>query len=208
MSQTRPNTVRQIVAEMVIGVAACAGVYLLGVDPAERKLSQVREQIQTLREEIARAQSFTGTPEDAEASLQKAREFAAQVARGSRMACSETDMIETIAALARRHGVRIDDLRPANPRQAARLNTEAKPSPGDRYVAYAFSMTGDFARAAKVLDEAQREMGFAIVQSVKVLPVEGDGETTVRVTVQTEHRAFDTSALVAAGAFGTAGGAP
>jgi hypothetical protein len=200
MTRRRTSSARQIVAELVIGVAACAGIYLLGVDPAERKLAQVHGQIRILREEIQSAESTSASTDQAEATLAQARALAAAVAGRSRMALSEAEMMEAIAGLGTRHDVRIDDLRPASPRIPLKAKPDAKIPPGDRLVAYAFSMVADFAATAALLDDARRELGFAVVQSVKVQPAEGPGERLVRVTVQTEHRAFDTSGLAAAGA--------
>jgi hypothetical protein len=118
---------RQTLAEFAIGVLACAGAYLMLVDPAIRSTAKVESEIETLRAQAAEAGVVASLTETQVADLRKvALERAERIRARSAYARDEAGLFAAIMALGERHGVRIDQLQPG---QSGTLNELGRIAP-------------------------------------------------------------------------------
>jgi hypothetical protein len=96
-------------------------------------------------------------------------------------------------ALATASGVSVEQMAPA------KVALRPAPAPGqadaqdarDVTVAYSISATGSYTSAAAFLRGLRTGMGHCAIRSAKLIPTQDDRAQTVRLTVETEHYAFD-----------------
>lgn len=194
---------RALIAETAIGLALCGAAYALFVDPVEHQLRSLHDKAAALRAHSQSVDSSNLAPAAVQVAKDRAAALAARIRAASLPAKDETRMLQDLTALAERHRVRVDDLRPAQAsslRRTARErgNGEGKSaalSPVTARIGYGFSLVGGFADTAAFLAAVQTELGFATVTAVRMSTVQDPGSQLVRVQVETEHVAFDTRSL-------------
>jgi len=219
---SRPNPGRQMLAEFAIGVLVCAGAYMMLVEPAQRELVKARAEIDALRARDAEQGSISGLTEEQIAQLRSATlRRSESVREHSRMARDEAAMFGTIMALATEHGVRVDQLQPGAagvvneqgklvpvgqaatpppPPPAPAAAGAAAPAPAiapvrDMKSSYTISATGAYANVTALLDALQSKLGYTIIRSVRLTPMDPAGPQAVSVQIQTEHLAIDLSGV-------------
>ncbi|MBY0263253.1 MAG: type II secretion system protein M [Phycisphaerales bacterium] len=217
------NHGRQMLAEFAIGVLACAGVYMMLVDPAQRELAKTRAEIDTLRAREAEQGSVSSLTEEQVAELRRVTASRAETVRErSRLARDEAAMFGAIMSMASEHGVRIEQLQPGaagvvNEQgklvpagQAAPAappastgsgpGSQAAPAPAvaparDMKSGYTIFATGTYASVAALLESLQSRLGYTTIRSVRLTSQDSAGPEGVSVQIETEHLAIDLSGV-------------
>ncbi len=203
--------IRRLAAELAIGLALCAGAYMLVVEPLERRLLDTRHEADTLREAASGA-TTQAPPEKAAAAVARTRRLAMAIEDRSAPARGESEMFGALSRLAESHRIRIDMLQPIQKQgEAGGGPASAVPGvggvgggageksprvlPGDARAGYSISFVAEYADAAAFLGALQTELGFSIIKSGRITPAPEAGSKLVSVVIVTEHRGFDIRAL-------------
>lgn len=185
---------RQIIAHAAAGLAICFGGYAFLVSPAAKDLSEVRAECVRLTNEAQRAQTLEGRTDEMTGELDRLTAEAAEIEDAGNLARNERDLFAAISNLAQRSHIRIDQLAPSKsaPKSGSAKNaTDARP--GDTAVRYAMTAVGGYSDAAAFLRALRSELGFVAVRSVRISPLPDDAASAVKITIETEHFAFDTT---------------
>lgn len=201
---TAGTPARRLVSELVIGLAACAGLYMMLVDPVDHELAQVR--VAPVSAAMAGATSGVD-PIMARKTLSDAGAFARRFIARASASANEASLFSAVVVEAERAGVRLDSMQPgtararsARPRPPADVapgSPPPPPPPDDRVRAYTMNVTGTYDALCRFIAGVQAAEGFTIVRAGSVQPIYSPGSRDVQATIHTEHVAMDTAALAA-----------
>ena len=199
----KSTSVRQGVAELLIGAAVCAGGYFLLVDPVEGQLGQVRQRMAAIRAEMKTETDDGTTPQQAARSLKLSTDRLSLLAQRSKPARDQAVLLGEMMSLASTQRVRIEQLNPVAGRQRSDMPAPAAPAgvtPGataapvnDLRVSYAINVAGSFADVVHFVDALTRTVGLTQIRSVRLAPTAEAGATNVLASIETEHFAADLS---------------
>lgn len=186
---------RKLLAEAAIGLAIVGGAYALFVEPVERELTAVRAAVRAADQHAQADADSPKRPEVARATIETSRELRAAVSAKSRLATNDALMFSAIAQLAAQHNVTIERLDPLQD-PIPQSRTDRK-SAGESAVRCDLVVTGSYASAAAFAGALARHAGFAVVRNLEIEPLAEPGKDAVRLTLETEHWAFDVAAILA-----------
>lgn len=204
---------RKAFAEMAIGLMVCGAVHMFLIAPQNARLARLQAEVDSIATAPGAAPALSA--EQLDRLTRSAAEWADEVTRLSDAAQSETRLFTEIMTLAERSGVRIDQLQPtgqpaghaaAPPEQhAAAAPDAAQPAsaepvpPKQGAVGYTMVVSSSYVELIGFLAALPRQIGFTVVRSVRLEPLEASDRGTatdlVRAEVQTEHYWFDATQL-------------
>lgn len=209
MSPAAP--LRALLAELFIGVALAAGAYALFVDPQDRRLAHARAQADALEAQLRAGVQTPAMADLARRELEQVARAARAVEHAGEPARTEAALFAAVATLARAHGVRIDALQPAPPpaRPPTAPNTAPNTTPNANVptvtlpvqrLACTLTAVAPFDDAVRFLDDFARASGLTSIRSVRLGPTSEPGQTTVHLTIQSEHARFGVEPVLRAAA--------
>ncbi len=190
---------RRTAGEFVLTLGACALAYSVFVRPVEKSLADVSARCSALASQGTNSLT-TFTPEEAGAARAAILRQTDEIAHRGEPARDESLMFASIMALAGEHRVRVDQVRPtavvkeALPAPSA---PGAPPVPKDIAVGYTISVAATYTDLADFLDGLSRDLGFTVVNSVRLTTDESDPLHPVSAQIETEHHAFDLGTALA-----------
>jgi hypothetical protein len=219
------SAVRNVSAELVIGVAVCVGAYAVLIEPVERQLDQAARMNSQVEAERRRLEQGTLEPDVARRLLEQWNTRAERIEQMGRPARDEATLMALVSDLARAHDVRIEQVQPEA--ATARAGGAAGPNPAgtpgspptaaaggsggapastgaerDARAGLSMTLVGSFENVVTFLNVLEISGGHARVASVRLTPASEPGAGTVTAVVRTEHFAFGvpaTQSLSAAG---------
>lgn len=193
---------RRLVSELVIGLAACAGLYMMLVDPVDNELAQVRGAAATAGLPAAQPGA---DPIAARKALNDAGAFARRFIARAGASANEAALFSTVVYEAERAGVRLGSMQPSTararqikprpPADVAPGSPPPPPPPDDRVRAYTMNVTGTYDALCRFIAGVQAAEGFTIVRAGTVQPIYSPGSRDVQATIHTEHVAMDARPL-------------
>src|ERR1051326_5787697 len=183
---------RQIIAHAAMGLAACVGAYMALVDGPRKALVTARAEAQSLSEQVRTAEGLRDQIPAMTAALQKASHDAAQIGDMGRLAREERSLFAAMMALSGRHHVRLDELNPGKV-GASRDGSliPAGPTPqaprADATVAYTMVAIAAYDDLTAFTAALRNELGYAVIRSIRMTPVQDDRARLVRAFIETEH---------------------
>lgn len=210
-----PLNTRRIICELVIAAAICGGARYFVVGSAESAIADTRKQIDQLHAVSGSQSAFGKLSPDQVGELQRVTaERVRDVVTRSAPGIDQTLLFDRISALAAATGVRIDALNPvASPAPTppalppgvapgtpaaadalAALNPGGQP-PADRKLALTLSFTGTYSDATNFISQLTSSLGFVVVGSAQITPDDADRLGRIRVAINAQLHAFDTSAV-------------
>lgn len=178
------NASRRLLTEGVIGLAVCAGAYLMLVEPAERRLSAARAEIDSLKQRAAAAAAAMPAEKVREAHRLVEAARRAVIDR-ERVATDEAAMFGAVMALAERHGVRVDQLLPTPAKQVK--TGEGETATVETRRGYSMVVSAEYGALAAFVGEVQERVGLTRVRAIRLSPDSAPGSRSVLATIETEH---------------------
>ncbi|MBY0311862.1 MAG: hypothetical protein K2W85_07315 [Phycisphaerales bacterium] len=211
---TTLNT-RRVLCELVIAVAICGGARHFIVGSAESAIADTRNQIEQLHAASGAQSIFGNLSPDQVSELQRiTADRVREVVSRSAPGIDQTLLFDRISSLAAATGVRIDTLNPVagpvssppalppgvapgTPAAAdalAALSSGGAP-PADRKLGLTLSFSGTYSDATNFISQLSASLGYVVIGSAQITPDDADRAGLVRVTINAQLHAFDTSAV-------------
>ncbi len=189
---------RQIVAHGAMGLAACVGAYMALVDGPRKQLVDAHAQVQALTEQVRTAEGLRDQIPAMTAALDKATHEVSQIRDMGRLAREERGLFAAMMALAGAHHVRLDELNPARVtsgpgKDRAQLTALTNVPQGDIAVGYTMVAVASYDEIAAFTEAIRNDLGYTLIRSVRLTPVQDERVKLVRAVIETEHYSFDTS---------------
>lgn len=185
---------RPLISQGVIALAVCAGAYFMFVEPLERELGSVREQVSAAQQRTADASNHTLSI----ASLQQMQRQSAQHVQEMRsrnaIAADEATLFESIMRLAGAVGVRVESMNPAARASDAPKLAPGAPAAADRRTAYSLTVHCSYDQLTRFVERLQADLGYTFVKAIRLSP-SPDSPDAVTAAIETEHFYFDLSSL-------------
>lgn len=197
MKPRSPHThpVRAVMAEMAIGLAVCAGAYLMLVDPMDAQRESVRAEAESLR--LLSRSALASMPEaQAQLALSSARIAIDALAKRAALGRDEAAIFSGTLQLAGVCGVRVESMQPLTSKVNVRAGQSA--SPGDSIHGYAINVVGSFSNVAAFLTRLQAGEALTTIRAVRIMPTMIPGSTDQQATIEAEWFAPDCRATVSA----------
>lgn len=211
-----PAPARRLLAEAVIAVSLCAGAHYFVVDPAQARLAEAKAKIAAHDAERALRSGVLSLTDAQVADLHRqTRERLDDIARRSHLAEDQTVLFERVSSIAGEHGLRLESLTPgASPTSRAAVAPAPPPPPPpptggagpaeppppppakDTRVGYTVTVVGPYASVAGFVRALGDGLGYTLVRAVRITRAEGADADAIRAVVETDHLAFDASAVV------------
>lgn len=194
--------VRRLCAEGAIALGVCAAAYAAVVRPVERELAEVSAKYLTLVSQGTRPIGDY-SPAQLETVRVETLRRSTELVRHGESVRDESLMFAEVMALASRHDVRVDQVRPAatarDPQPAAAVNavSAATAIPRDTKAAYTLSVAGTYAGLAAFIEGLSAGSGFSVVNSVRLTPDDGDRHHPIAAQIDADRYAFDLSSIPA-----------
>lgn len=193
--RTPIHPIRAVMAELAIGLAVCAGAYLVLVDPMDAQRESVRAEAESLR---LLAQTAEGSMPEAEArlALSSARRAIDALAKRAALGRDEAAIFSGTLQLAGACGVRVESMQPL----ASRVNVRAGQgsAAGDSIHGYAIHVVGSFSHVAAFLTRLQAGEALTTIRAVRITPTMIPGSTDQQATIEAEWFAPDCRAMAGA----------
>lgn len=189
---------RQLFAHGAMGLAACVGAYMALVDGPRKQLVATRTESIALAEQVRAAESLRDQVPAMTAALDKIARDEAQMKDMGRLAREERALFAAVMSLAGANHVRIDELNPVRSVGPAKA---PPPPPGqapaapanDTTVGYTMVAIASYEDVTAFITAIRTELGYALIRSVRMTPVQDERIKLVRAVIETEHYSFDTS---------------
>lgn len=196
---------RAVASQGLIALALCAGAYMTLMEPAERRLNDLRAEV--ARRQSAALQCASSTMSISQlASLRDAcTEAINQLQTRNTQSSSEAQLFESLVKLAGESGVRVESMSPSTVTNARKPASGAQPplQPGaqpaakldDRRYGYTLRVQCSYDQLVRFVESLQSGAGFASVRAVRLSPSNEPGSRLLSATIETEHLWFDLSAI-------------
>lgn len=187
--------IRSLAAELVIGVALCAGAYMLVMQPLELRLAEATAKTARAQADALASRETAKRVDSLRQQLAEAKAWADRVERLSVCARDEAGMLAAVMQLAGKHGVRVDEIVPSGHHDASDVAAGKTVRAG-----YSLRVAATYPDLVAFLDHAPKVLGLMRIESLAIgAPSRSAGEK-VQAVVRTEHFGFDVAAMrVAAG---------
>ena len=185
---------RQLFAHGAMGLAACVGAYMALVDSPRKQLVTTTNENAALAAELRTAENLRNqTPAMTEA-LGRATQDQAQIAALGRLAREERSLFAALMSLAGTHHVRLDELNPVRAASQGKPQTQPNtPATSDATVGYTMVAIAPYDNLAEFAAAIRNELGYAVIRSMQLTPVQDERTKLVRAVIETEHYSFDTT---------------
>lgn len=195
--------VRAIVSQGLIALSLCAGAYMTLMEPAERRLNDLRAEV--ARRQAATMQCTTATMSISQltALRDNCSEALTDLQTRNTQSSSEAQLFESLVKLAGESGVRVESMNPSTVSTTRKPGTATSPAPGtaptakldDRRYAYTLRVQCTYDQLVRFVESLQSGAGFANVRAVRLSPSNEPGSRLLSATIETEHMWFDLSAV-------------
>lgn len=208
---------RQVLIELVLGVAVCAAGFFFTVDSTQKSIAKARDEITALTAQAAEQRRPPVPADKADSVIKEATAKIKTIQDRSALAKDQSALFSALMELAGSHRIRVDQLQPVtvgNKRTASKPAapppppppsgsgtgplTPAAPQIESACVRYAIAATGSYADLARFVGALQFDLGFTRVRSVRIDPVRESSTPIVQVLIETEHYAFGAGAVASA----------
>lgn len=187
---------RQPVAEFAAGLLACAAAHFFLVAPIETELARVEAEADALSSR-ATPGGLTLSAEQLADATTEAAAMADRVRACSEPAKDDTRLLTGVMELAQRAGVRVDQLQPVRSKAAPTpppptTNPDGTPAlpPAEPAVHCRMVVAAPYAKLVGFVASIPRDLGFAVVRSIRLEPDPDGGPDFVRANIETDHHAF------------------
>jgi hypothetical protein len=184
---------RQVIAHGAMGLAACIGAYMVLVDGPRKQLATAAEQNKSLTNEVRSAESLRDQIPAMTAALTRAGQDEAQLRDMGRLAREERALFAAMMSLAGTHRVRLDELNPVRAAKAGMPSEKNTNQVNDVTVGYSMVAIASYEDLAAFAAAIRNDLGYAVIRSMRLTPVQDEHEKLVRAVIETEHYSFDAS---------------
>lgn len=195
--------VRSVASQGLIALSLCAGAYMTLMEPAERRLNDLRAEV--ARRQIAAAQCASSTMSISQltALRDSCTASVADLQTRNTQSSSEAQLFESLVKLAGESGVRVESMNPSAVSSTRKPGAAIAPQPGtmpvarldDRRYAYTLRVQCTYDQLVRFVESLQGGAGFANVRAVRLSPSNEPGSRLLSATIETEHLWFDLSAV-------------
>jgi Tfp pilus assembly protein PilO len=195
---------RELFAHGLIGVALCIGAYFMFIDSPRKKLADAQAEAEGLETQVRTAESLMGQVPALSKALERVDREVLAIRDMGRPAREQRGLYAAITSLAASNGVRLDELNPVAVSATLGQDQHAAqgPKPADVTIAYNMVGIGTYEQAAAFIAALRTQLGYSVVRSVRIVPVQDEHVRLVRAIIDTEHYSFDPSPVQAADAGG------
>jgi Tfp pilus assembly protein PilO len=219
VSEPTPINNRRLACEFLVAAALCASAYYLLAQSAGERLAKVRAEI---AEAQAKDSARAGVGNLSEAQVRELQQTTADriaaIRERSEPAIDEAVMFARVSELAVTHGLRVDQLSPSRvtasggpapnlppgvhagtpaAQPGGPVDPAAPPvaAPKDSSVIYTMTLIGSYTDISAFLDGLTQRAGYSTVRSIRLSQPDLSRPDQLRAAVETEHFAFDVSAI-------------
>lgn len=193
------STIRSLVSETAIGVAVASGVYLVGADSLARAAAEVRA-----RHDARYAQSVMSSDPGTLREVAFIRQRLQHIESQSKFAADELETLSALGRIAEQSGVRIETLEQLTPAPLAAQPDAGEAASGtpqtirERRIGFSLVGVGTYSQAASLIGAIQTQLGYARIESMRLVPSGDTNEPLVKINLTTHHWWFDASGGIAA----------
>ena len=181
---------RQLGAEIAVGLVVCFAAAELVLAPARRDLRAAQASVASLvptsagmngpsAEDIAKLQSDNARVRD-------------EIDSRSAASRDEAALFSEIMAIADRNRLRLEQFQPNA--HAASTGERAPGAARDAVASYTLSLSGSFPSVVRFMDDLRACRVFVSTRTVRIAPIDGNGSGIVRADVNADFFSFDTAA--------------
>ena len=180
------NAQRRLLSEALIATGVCAAVLVGVLMPAERRLAQARAEWSAMRPE---SEAVSGAVQGLAANtlrLERAAAVHDAWMRDGGMASDIAGLYSSLEALARDHGVRLEQVDPASrgPTQTRRERPDPRVArPGDERVELGMTLSGDLDSITALAHAIETSSSLARITLLEVMPSPQAGTLTAQMRV-------------------------
>ncbi len=174
------ESIRDFLAQVIIVGAVCAGLPLLALAPMKESAAVAQAELAAARTEAT--ETYT-SPQEIPKKLRNRVDW---ISNMSAVSGDPSEVYNRIAKLASTNDVRVDRITPSRS-GAGRLREVGMNAP----LRHTIDAIGAFADVARFINALESDTGFCAIDSMRISPLQGQGEHQVRATVQVLHYAFD-----------------
>ncbi|MBL0869508.1 MAG: hypothetical protein IBJ18_02910 [Phycisphaerales bacterium] len=195
--------VRAVASQALIALSLCAGAYMALVEPAERRLTDLRAEVARRQAEAAQCASSTMSISQLTALRDACLQTTNQLQTRNTESSSEARLFESLVKLAGQSGVRVESMNPSTVGPARKPGLVNAPQPmdaaarnlDDRRYAYSLRVQCNYDQLVRFVESLQSGAGFANIRAVRLTPSSEPGSRLLSATIETEHLWFDLSAV-------------
>lgn len=195
--------VRSVASQGLIALSLCAGAYMMLMEPAERRLKDLRAEVARRQSAAAQCASSTMSISQLTALRDSCSAAVADLQTRNTQSSSEAQLFESLVKLAGESGVRVESMNPSAVTAARKPATAIAHQPGampaakldDRRYAYTLRVQCTYDQLVRFVESLQGGAGFANVRAVRLSPSNEPGSRLLSATIETEHLWFDLSAV-------------
>ena len=189
---------RQLLAHGAIGLAACFGMYMALVDGPRKQLMEAQAKRALLTDQVRTTEGLRDQIPAMSAALGKLTREAEDIQTMGRLAREERGLFAAVMSLAESHHVRLDELNPVKTAPGPRrpigpAAPTTVPTSNDTSVGYTMVAVASYDNIAAFAAALRTDLGYSVVRSIRLTPVQDERVRLVRAVIETEHYSFDTS---------------
>jgi hypothetical protein len=181
---------RQLGAEIAVGLVVCFAAAELMLAPARRDLRAAQASVASL---IPTSAGTSGPSAEDIAKLQSDNASVRhEIESRSAASRDEAALFSEIMAIADRNRLRLEQFQ--HNAQAASTGERAAGAARDSVASYTISLSGSFPSVVRFMDDLRACSVFVSTRTVRIAPVDGNGSGIVRADVSADFFSFDTTA--------------